>query len=183
MTQRATQKQRVGSQWNVRNMSVSDRCKLRRCAGKCFTSNDIPADAIIAFYQSLQSNPSKAEEPIWFAMMCLDCLWRDEPGKPPLPKLRFEVMLKQFKNKNKSNTFNTRIKNLLKMKWDNDGHMLRHLYSLSLLLYNSSPHTRPDFCALANDLVHWNSEQKEMEVQRRWIDEIYRVKLFEEYDT
>lgn len=157
--------------WNTANLSTGDRSLLRRSAGQMIGSDMRAAEV---FYRAVGYCPENSES-IWYAAICLECLWREEDHPRIIP---FEEILRIYYNdKDTSDSFKRRIVALLDVPWGSDGFMLGKLANLVRTLKSKDSSIMPDFDKLADDLKYWNNDSRS--VQRRWLRTIFKMQTEE----
>ena len=141
-----------------------ERAALRRAAGVMLQAAD--GGAISAFYRCLPPAVDRWQEPRWFAVACLSCLWDVGSGEgTPLEQIISDRM-----NELSDSTAH-RVEILLDTRWDADGYMLSKLTRLVKLIRQKTDRARPDFAALLDDLIYWNAENQS--VQRKWARAVF----------
>ena len=163
--------------WDVGKLDTGDRTVLRRCAGEMMGGN---MTAIEAYYHALNTYPKwDGENEIFFAAMCMECLWRADDVRSRLP---MEEMLRQMYNhRDATPSTKKRIISMLDIPWGNDGFLLGKLCSMARRMRADNGGLMPDFEKLADDLRNWN--HPDHFVQRRWIKVICATNNKEEEEN
>lgn len=147
-------------------LGKGERSALRRAAG--IMLQDADGSALVAFYKCVPFKVEKWQEPRWFAVACLSCLWDSSSieGKP------LEHIIKEMvRTEILSASTTHRVEILLDTKWDEDGYMLTKLVRIIRLIRQKADSGQPDFISLLDDLLFWNSETQS--VQRKWARTIF----------
>ena len=157
----------MDKKWDISRLSSGERSALKRCAGVMMGSDMKAAEA---FYHAA-GYCEEYQEKVWFAALCMECLWRPED----MPRVRpVEEMLKDwYQDSETTESTKRRIVALLDTPWGDDGFMLGKLCALVRTMKAKDASVRPDFEKLADDLRYWNSSERF--VQRRWLRVICRM--------
>ena len=149
--------------WDSSRLSTGERSELKRNAGKKF-GDDMRAMEV--FYRACTYGGMSAKrEEICFSMACLECMWRAE-DHPTVISME-ELLCKWYNDPETSNSGQRRIVSLMDIEWGEDGYLLGKLHNVICICKSKWPDIMPDFEALANDLMQWNSGERY--VQRRWL--------------
>lgn len=149
--------------WDIERLSPGERSALRRCAGITMGSS---VQAIEAFYHALTTYcPSRETEKIWFASLCMECLWRpeDHPSRKPFE----EIARRMYQDPKSTESLKRRCTAYLDLTWGDDGFLLGKLCNLVRMMRANNSSIMPDFDKLADDLSHW--DRADRSVQRRWL--------------
>ena len=151
--------------WNIERLSSGERSALRRCAGVMMGSD---LQAAEAFYHALNGHCPHGKENIWFAAMCMECLWRaeDHPGVRPFP----EMARKIYQDPNATDSLKKRCTAYMDLNWAEDGFLLGKLCSLIRIMRSKDASIKPDFEQMADDLSQWNHADRY--IQRAWLRKI-----------
>lgn len=160
------------SKWNTEKLDTGERTALKRNAGVMY-GNDVRA--MEAFWHAAGYVPT-GKENIWFACLCMECLWKSEDHAAVLP---FEEILKRlYQNGETSESIKNRMIAMLDVPWAPDGYLLGKLNNFARIFRSKNAAVMPDFQQLADDLSNW--DRPEHWVQRRWIKTICGNKENEE---
>lgn len=147
--------------WDTSVLNSGERSALR-CKAGIMMGNDM--QAIEAFYRAAPKVPREKEE-IWFACLCMECLWKSDSHPTVIP---FEQMLRTlYQSPDSSASIKHRIISLLDVPWSRDGYLLGKLNNFARIFRSKSINSIPDFSALADDLSRWNHPDRF--IQRQWI--------------
>jgi len=155
--------------WDTARLSSGEKCVLKRNAGVMMCSASM--QAIEAFYRAQSKQCKSYEESAWFAALCMQCLWREEDH--PSIKLFPEMLQAIYQNPEATDSTRKRCTNFLDLCWADDGFLLGKICNLVRKMKADHPEIMPDFCALADDFIHWNQENHS--VQRQWLNTICRT--------
>lgn len=155
------------NKWDLSRLSAGERSALKRNAGVMM--NAAGADAIEGFYRALTARCGPYAEKVWFAAMCMQCLWRteDHPQVRPFPE-----MLRLAYHNSETESSRKKCTGFMDISWDEDGFLLGKICSLVRAMRAEDASVMPDFEALADDLNHWNSSDRY--IQRKWLGIICR---------
>lgn len=150
------------NKWDIERLSAGERSALKRCAGTMLGTN---VQATQAFYHALNVKCSQSTESIWYAAMCLQCLWRleDHPSVKPFA----EILRGMYQAPDATESLRHRCTAYLDQSWSEDGFLLGKISNLTRLMRARNASVIPDFEALADDLYHWN--HPDHYVQRNWL--------------
>lgn len=157
------------AKWDLGRLNAGELSALRRAAGTTVGKADMTA--LRAFYKACgYCDPRR--EAYWFPAMCMDALWRDPEGCAVNPMAQ---CLWELQNADERTTASVqhRVDMLLETAWSDDGFLVGKLLNL-VRLVKSRTALKPDFQALADDLMRWNSPDRR--VQRDWLRTLYNVK-------
>lgn len=124
--------------------------------------------AVEAYYRAA-APIGKQKEEIYFASLCMECLWRveDSPRRRPM-----EEILRDYYQGDETESMKRRMTSFLDTPWSRDGFLLGKICGIVRMLRAKDASVMPDFDKLADDLVHWNDQDRW--VQKRWVRTICR---------
>ncbi len=140
-------------------LSTGERAVMKRNCGVMLDEAD--GKALITFYRCLPHSVPQWQEPYYFAVGCIACLWK-EKGTVSLEECFAQL-------RDNSGSIEKRITTLLDMDWDNDGFFLTKL--TRLIKMAASAGYKIDCEKLLNDLLWWNSDSRF--VQKNWARKLY----------
>ena len=147
--------------WDLDRLDTGSRSALKRSAG-CMLGTDLRS--LEAFWRAANAVP-RGREDIWYACMCLECLWKPEDHPKVLPFE--EILRKMYQAADTSDSIRHRITSMMDIPWGPDGFLLGKLNGFVRMIKAGDSSMMPDFQKLADDLAGWN--YPEHNVQRRWI--------------
>ena len=155
--------------WELARLSAGEKSALKRNAG--IMMDHASMEAVEAFFRALPGNCAIGAEKVWFACLCMDCLWREEDHDQRRP---FQELLRSiYQDKDASDSMRKRCTAFLDLPWSDDGFLLGKLCGLARIMRSGIPGAKPDFELLADDLLHWN--HRDHYIQRKWLGTICRV--------
>lgn len=150
--------------WDLSRLDTGGRSVLKRSAGEMLGTD---LRSLEAFWRAAGEVP-KGREDIWYACMCMECLWKAEDHPRVMP---FEEILRtMYQNPDTSDSIRHRITSMADIPWGPDGFLLGKLNGFVRMMKAGDSSVMPDFQKLADDLSWWNNP--EHRVQRRWIQTI-----------
>lgn len=144
----------------LEHLSTGERASLKWEAGKRLP--EASGSALAAFYRTLPEGIGVSLEGKFFAVACLNCLWKS--AQLSGAKRPYETCLKQIRAKGYE-SFDKRVNALLDCYWDDDdGYLQAKLCRVTKQMRQQE--LLPDFRRLLLDLIGWNAPERR--VQRRW---------------
>jgi len=151
----------------LRNLDSGGRAALRREAGKCMA--EASAQGLSEFCRITPAGMNRRHQECWFAVMAIACLWNIEEAHVGGD---FPALLQRYARKQESGGMDRRIRSLLDTRWEEDGYLTSKLSRLARMLRSDDRNVMPDADQLLNDLLHWNSDSRY--VQLRWAQCFYQ---------
>ena len=153
-------------------LSNKERAALKREAGKCMANAS--SLALSVFFHTAPPELNRHQQECWFTAMTLACLWNVEETHV---RDNMAVMLRKYAKKQETKGMDRRIRALLDTRWEDDGYLTGKLSRLARMLRNDNPHIMPNVDRLLDDLLHWNSASRY--VQLRWAQHFYQTDISE----
>ena len=144
----------------IKALAPGQRTALKRCAGKQITDAD--AYALQAFFKALPGVVGKEKQEIYFAVMCLSCLWKSDANVRVLP---FAKCLQKIRS---SDSFDNRVYSLIDTPWSDDGLLITKMFRLTKMIH-SDGRFMPDFENMLKDILNWNDTDGT--VQIKWMEQ------------
>ena len=157
------------SKWDISRLSAGERSALKRNAGTMMHAASM--QSIEGYYRALLARCGSYTESIWFAAMCMQCLWKEEehPVIKPFP----EILRLFYQDPEATDSTRKRCTGFMDINWSEDGFLLGKICNLVRKIHSERPDMIPDFEALADDLTQWNHESHY--IQRKWLNTICRT--------
>ena len=156
----------------LEQLSNKERTALKREAGKCMANAS--SLALSVFFRAAPPELNRRQQECWFTAMTLACLWNVEETHV---RENMALMLRKYAKKQETKGMDRRIRALLDTRWEDDGYLTGKLSRLARMLRNDNPYIMPNVDQLLDDLLHWNSDSRY--VQLRWAQRFYQPDISE----
>lgn len=154
----------------LRELSAGERAALRRNAGKRLAEAD--GMTLSVFFRIAPHQLNLRQQECWFSAMTIACLWKLEETNCGD---EFPIMLRKYAIRQATDGMERKVRSLLDASWEEDGYLTGKLCRLARMLKADNRLLMPDVEQLLYDLLHWNSDNRF--VQIRWAQQYYQLEI------
>lgn len=151
---------------NLKKLHTSDRCALKRCAGRPLSEAN--EKALVAFYRC---EPLSLHVDELFNVACFASLWKPSVHQEKNPLAIEQIMRSILSGSNGTESLQNKFIRILDVSYGKDGYLIKMLNRYVLMAMKKG--YLLDEYALYKDLVNWNNPNRY--VQQKWARAIASV--------